>query len=59
MYKFFYKKSSGSGIAATKPNYKLELDKQIIRKFKKAKVCSSYRDNIWGVNLPDMQSLSK
>ena len=30
----------------------------IIRKLKK-KVHSSYRDNVWGVDLPDMQSLSK
>ena len=31
----------------------------IIRKFKKRKVCSSFRDNIWGVDLADMQSVSK
>ena len=35
------------------------LIKPIIRKFKKRKVYSSYRDNIWGVDLADMQSLSK
>ena len=33
--KFFDKKSSGSGVAATEPNYQLanELHRQIIRKF--------------------------
>ena len=36
-----------------------ELHKQIIRKFKKRKVHSSFRDNIWGVDLADMQLLSK
>ena len=36
-----------------------ELYKTIIRKFKKKKVYSSFRDNIWGVDLADMQSLSK
>ena len=36
-----------------------ELHKPIIRKFKKRKVYSSFRDNIWGVDLTDMQSLSK
>ena len=36
-----------------------ELRKPIIRKFKKGKVYSSYRDNIWGVDSADMQSLSK
>ena len=56
----FYKKSSGSGII-NEPNYQLanELHKPIIRKFKKRKVYSFFRDNIWGVDLADMQSLSK
>ena len=36
-----------------------ELHKSIILKFKKRKVYSSFRDNIWGVDLADMQSLSK
>ena len=36
-----------------------ELHKPIIRKFKKRKVYASFRDNIWGVDLADMQSLSK
>ena len=60
VYKFFDKKSSETGVA-TEPNYQLanELHRQIIRKFKKRKVYSSFRDNIWGVDLADMQSLSK
>ena len=60
VYKFFDKKSSGSGIV-NEPNYQLanELHKPIIRKFKKRKVYSSFRDNIWGVDLADMQSISK
>ena len=36
-----------------------ELHKPIIRSFKKRKVYSSFRDNIWSVDLADMQSLSK
>ena len=36
-----------------------ELHKPIIRKFKKRKVYSYLKDNIWGVDLADMQSLSK
>ena len=53
---FLIKKSSGSGIN-NEANYQLadELHKPIIRKFKKRKVYSSFRDNIWGVDLPDMQ----
>ena len=60
VYKFFDKKFSRSGIA-NETNYQLadELHKSIIRKFKKRKVCSSFRGNIWGVDLADMQSLSK
>ena len=34
-----------------------ELHKAIIKKFKKRKVYSSFEDNIWGVDLADMQSL--
>ena len=60
VYKFFEKKSSGSGVDG-KPNYQLanELHRQIIRKCKWRKVYSSFRDNIWGADLADIQSLSK
>ena len=58
--KFFDKKPKGSSII-NEPNYQLanELHKLINRKFKKIKVYSAYRDNIWGVDLADMQSSSK
>ena len=61
VYKFFEKKFKGSGIVTNEPNYQLanELHKPIIRKFEKRKVYSLFRDNIWGVDLADMQSLSK
>ena len=60
VYKFFDKKSSGRGIS-NKPNYQLAdtIHKQITKKFKKRKVYSSFRDNIWEVDLADMKSLSK
>ena len=35
------------------------LRKQIIRKFRKRKVYSSFIDNIWGAGLADMQLISK
>ena len=59
VYKFFDKKSSGSGLA-NEPNYQLvnEFQKPIIRKFKKRKFYSSFRDNIRGVDIADMQSRS-
>ena len=60
VYKFFDKKSSGSG-AINKSNVKLadELHKPVIKKFSKRKVYSSFKDNIWGVDLADMKLLSK
>ena len=69
VYKFFDKKSIGSGTAepsslehiAKASSLKLadELHKPVIRKFNKRKVYSQFKDNIWGVDLADTQSLSK
>ena len=71
VYKDFDKKStlltdksvSGSGVANNeiKQNLKLaeELHKPIIIKFKKRKVYSGFKDNIWGADLADMQLISK
>ena len=36
-----------------------ELHKPVIKKFNKRKVYSQFKDNIWGVDLADTQSLSK
>ena len=36
-----------------------ELHKPVIKKFNEKKVYSQFKDNIWGVDLADMQSLSK
>ena len=60
VYKFFDKKSIGSGFARDS-SLKLadELRKPVIRKFSKRKVYSQFKDNIWGEDLADMQSLSK
>ena len=70
VYKFFDKKSIGSGTAkpssleriATARSSSIladELHKPIILKFNKRKVYSQFKDNIWGVDLEDMQSLSR
>ena len=62
VYKFFDKKSKGSGVKnVIKENQQLanELHKPIIRKIKKRKVYSSFKDNICGVDLADMQLISK
>ena len=61
VYKFFDKKSKGAGKNDIEENQQLanELHKPIIRKSKKRKVYSSFRDNIWGVDLADMQLISK
>ena len=61
VYKFFDKKSAGGG--AKHVNTKLipqneqladELQKPIIRKLKKRKVYSAFKDNIWAADLADM-----
>ena len=61
VYKFFDKKSKVSGSATNESSYQLvnELHKQIIGNFKNRKVYSSFRDNICGVDLAGMQSLTK
>ena len=66
VYKFFDKKSMGSGFKklknTTKPSSSIladELHKPIINKFNKRKAYSQFKDNIWGVDLADMQSLSR
>ena len=56
VYKFFGKKTAGSGVKSIPQNEQLaeELHKLIIRKFKKRKVYSAFKDNVWGADLPDM-----
>ena len=53
VYKFFDKKSKGSGVAnnETKQNLQSakELHKPIIRNFFKKKVYSGFKDNIWSI----------
>ena len=60
VYKFFDKKSMGSGINTINSNSSIladKLHKPIIKKIEKRKVYSQFTDNIWGVDLVDMQSL--
>ena len=69
VYKFFDKKSVAEpsslvriGSGTIKPSSLIfadELHKPVIRKFKKRKVYSQFKDNVWGVDLADMQSLSR
>ena len=61
VYKFFDSKVSGSSAKLIPENEQLaeELHKPIIRKFEKRKAYSTFKDNIWGVDLADMQLLSK
>ena len=54
VYKFFDKKTMGSGVNNESLKLADELHKPIIRKFNKRKVYSSFKDNIWGVDLADM-----
>ena len=74
VYKFFERKSKaepsslersakhvmGSGIKKDSALILAdELQKPVIKKFNKRKVYSQFKDNIWGIDLADMQSLSK
>ena len=56
VYKFFDKRSKGYGLEYNKElneNEILakELHKPIIKNFKRRKVYSSFKDNIWGIEL--------
>ena len=53
VYKFFDKKSKGTGIKS------MPKKQPIIRKFEKRKVYSPFKDHIYGVDLADMQLISK
>ena len=59
-YKFFDKKFTGSGLKLMS-NQQLadEIHKPFIRRFKRRKVYSSFKDNILGADLADMQLISK
>ena len=69
VYKFFDKKPASSGVTTlanksaikSMSNSQLanELHKPVIRKFKRGKVYSSFKGNILGVDLADMQLISK
>ena len=65
VYKFFVKMSMGSGMEKPSSLERSssiladELHKPVIKKFNKRKVHSQFKGNIWGVDLADMQSLTK
>ena len=63
VYNFFDKRLAVRGVGNNEIKQHLqlaeELHKPIIRKIKKIKVYSGFRDNIWGADLADMQLISK
>ena len=60
VYKLFDKKSSGVNIPLEFNEQLAEdLQKPIIKKFKKRKVYSEFKDNICSADLADMQLISK
>ena len=67
VYISFDKKSIGSGINTAKPSslernsliLANELHKTVNKKFNKRKAYSQFKDNIWGVDLADMESLCR
>ena len=62
VYKFFDKKSKGSGVnIEVTHNEQLakELHKPILKNFKEGTVYSGFKSNIWGVDLADIKLLRK
>ena len=61
VYKFFDKKTAGCSIKSMTQNEQLaeEVHKPIIRKLKKRKGYSTFKDNNWGADLADMRLISK
>ena len=70
VYNFFDKKTKGRGVTTLTKKSSIksipqneqsadELHKPIIKKFKKRRVYSAFKDKIWGANLADMQLISK
>ena len=70
VYKFFDKKTKGSGVTtlanksaikSTPQNEQFaeEIHKPIIRKFRKRKVYSAFKDNIWTADLANVQLIGK
>ena len=55
--KFFNERTKGMGLS--NKILAKELHKPIIKNFKRRKVYSSFKDNIWGVDLADMTLISK
>ena len=56
VYKFFDKKT-GSGISVSEQLAE-ELHNTVIKKFKRRKVYTRFKDNIWTAGLAEMESLS-
>ena len=62
VYKFFDKMYSGSAVKSEiMPNEQFveKLHQIVIRKSEKRKAQPSFKDNIWGADLADMQLISK
>ena len=67
VYKFFDKKTKGSGMTTLANNLLLNrissqlknYTNQLLENFKKRRAYSSFKDNIWGADLADLQLTSK
>ena len=64
VYKFFDNKTRSRVIVTSKVGVSVneqiaeELHKPVIKKFKRRKVYARFKDNIWAVDLAEMESLS-
>ena len=64
VYKFFDKKTRLEAIATSKTGVSAneqiaeELHKPVSKKFKRRKIYTRFKDNIWAIDLDEMESLS-
>ena len=60
VYKFFNKNLKAVVLNLCQiNNLQMNFIHQLLKKFRKRKVYSSFKDNIWGADLADMQLISK
>ena len=62
VYKFFNERTKSINLQANSLNNEVlaeELHKPIIKNFKRRKVYSSFKNNIWGIDLVDIQLINK
>ena len=53
------KSTKGNGVSTKIAPQNQQLAEPIVRKFKKRKIDAAFKDNVWGVDLADIQLISR